>query len=142
MVCWHITALATGSASGLQILGAPAPALLSSARLPIILAGCVARSTGVEITTVIDSSTVAWLVPADRRGEALELYGVVGGIPAIVGLPPGAWLAGHVGYWLVFSVGALLPLAPVANVPAVKDPRPAARSRDCPCRCYQRQNMA
>ena len=34
-------------------------------------------------------------LPPERRGEGLGLLGIVSGVPAVIALPAGVWLAGH-----------------------------------------------
>jgi MFS family permease len=104
---------------GLLLLGVPALALLFAPHLPIVMLVCIVRGLGFGISTVIASALVASLVPDERRGEALGLYGVAVGIPAIVGLPLGVWLAEHAAYQLALVAGAALPLAGAAAAPTL-----------------------
>jgi predicted MFS family arabinose efflux permease len=97
-------------AVGLVLLGLPVLALPFSTSLAAILGVCVVRGLGFAIIVVVGSALVASLVSADRRGEGLGLYGVVVGIPSVVALPLGVWLAGHVGYPQVFIAGAIAAL--------------------------------
>jgi predicted MFS family arabinose efflux permease len=92
-------------AVGLVLLGAPALALVGATGMAVILAVCVVRGLGFAIVVVVGAALVARLVPAERRGEGLGLYGLVVGVPAVVALPLGVWLAGQVGYPLVFVAG-------------------------------------
>lgn len=98
-------------AVGLLLLGAPALALTASANLVAILVICVVRGLGFAITVVVGSALVAALVPHERRGEGLGLYGVVVGVPAMAALPLGVWLVERVGYGPVFVAGAVTALA-------------------------------
>src|SRR3981081_1927743 len=106
-------------AVGMVLLGAPALALSASATMAAILAVCVVRGLGFAIVVVAGSALVAALVPPERRGEGLGLYGVVVGVPAIVALPFGVWLAGYAGYPPVFVLGAVAALAGLAVVPGL-----------------------
>jgi predicted MFS family arabinose efflux permease len=103
-------------AAGLLLLGAPALALAASGSMAAILAVCVVRGMGFGIIVVVGSALVASLVPPERRGEGLGLYGIVAGVPAVVALPLGVWLAGHAGYPPVFVSGAVAALAGLAVV--------------------------
>lgn len=98
-------------AAGLVLLGAPALALAASPALPLVLAASLARGAGLGITVVVGTALAAGLAPADRRGEALGLYGVAVGAPAVAALPLGVWLSQHVGFVPVLVAGAALPLA-------------------------------
>jgi MFS family permease len=111
-------------AAGLILLGAPALALTASPALPMILAVCVVRGLGFAITVVAGGAVTASLIPAERRGEGLALAGVVSGVPALVALPLGVWLAGHLGYGPVFAAGAIAALAALPALPGLPD-RPA-----------------
>jgi MFS family permease len=109
----------TTLAAGLVLLGAPAFALGSAPTMAAVLAVCLARGAGFGITVVVGSALVAELVPPERRGEALGLYGVVVGVPSVAALPLGVWLAESVGYAPVFVAGGLAALAALAAVPGL-----------------------
>jgi predicted MFS family arabinose efflux permease len=113
-------------AAALVLLGVPALALASSPALALVLAACLARGVGLGIVVVVGSALTAELAPASRRAEALGLYGVAVGIPAIVGLPAGLWLSEHFGFPPVFGAAGLLALVALAAVPA--QPARAART--------------
>lgn len=106
-------------AAGLFLLGAPAVALPASASMPAILIVCLVRGVGFAIAVVVGSSLVASLVPPERRGEGLGLYGVIVQVPAIVGLPLGVWLSGHAGYPTVFIIAAVAALAGLVAMPGL-----------------------
>jgi MFS family permease len=110
-------------AVGLLLLGVPSAALAVSSALPVVLAVCLARGAGLGIVVVAGPALVAELAADGRRGEALGLYGVAVGVPAVVGLPLGLWLSEHAGFGPVFAVGVAVPLAtliPVAGLPSSK----------------------
>ena len=106
-------------AAGLLLLGVPSLALSSATSLSAVLAVCVVRGVGVAIFVVGGAALVAALVPPERRGEGLGLYGVVVGGPAIVALPAGVWLSGQVGYPAVFMIGAFSALAGLVAIPGL-----------------------
>jgi predicted MFS family arabinose efflux permease len=112
-------------AVGLVLLGAPALALPMASDMGTILVISVVRGLGFAIVMVVTGALVPVLVPVERRGEGLGLYGLVVGIPGIVALPLGVWLAGHLGYPVVFVAGAAASLLAVAFVPALpaREPR-------------------
>jgi len=116
-------------AAGLILLGAPslALALAGPARLDLIMAVCVFRGLGFGITVVAGGSLTAALIPAERRGEGLALSGLVSGVPALTALPLGVWLAGRIGYPLVFIVAAVAALAALAAVPGLPGRLPHGR---------------
>ena len=109
-------------AVGLLLLGVPALALAASAQLVAILAVSLVRGLGFGIVVVLGSALVAGLVPAQRRGEGLGLYGVVVGVPGVVALPLGVLLVGQVGYAPVFVAGAVAALAGLALLPGLVVP--------------------
>jgi predicted MFS family arabinose efflux permease len=114
-------------AAGLLLLGAPALALTASATMPAILAVCVVRGLGFAVTVVVGSALVASLVPQQRRGEGLGLYGIVVGVPSVVALTLGVWLAGHAGYPPVFVAGAVASLVGLAVVAGLPGRQPGPR---------------
>jgi predicted MFS family arabinose efflux permease len=118
-------------AGGLLLLGVPALALPASSSMTAILAVCVVRGLGFAITVVVGGALVASLVPAERRGEGLGLYGLVVGVPAVAALPLGVWLAGEVGFPAVFVAGTVTALAGLAAVPGLRghEPRRAGPER-------------
>ena len=113
-------------AAGLVLLGAPALGLPASASMPAVLAVCLLRGVGLAVIFVVCAALGAVLVPAERRGEGLGLYGVVAGVPAVVAMPLGVWLAGRVGYSPVFVAGAAAALAGLAVVPGLPGRRTEA----------------
>jgi MFS family permease len=100
--------------AGLVLLGAPAPAYLVSDGLPLTLALSAVRGAGFGILTVTSVVLLAELVPAERRGEAVGVYGFAVAVPNVVLLPASVAVAESWGFAVVFWVAAL----PVAGVPA------------------------
>jgi predicted MFS family arabinose efflux permease len=96
---------------GLVLLGAPSLVLLGSAALPVVLAVCVVRGAGLAILVVGAVALVADLTPAGRRGEALGVYGVAVGVPAVIGLPLGVYLTNVIGFDALFVLAAITSLA-------------------------------
>ena len=68
---------------------------------------------------VAGSSLLASLVPSTRRSEGFGLLGLVAGLPAVLALPAGVWLAVRVGYAPVFVIGAVAALACLVVMPAL-----------------------
>lgn len=112
-------------AVGLVLLGAPALALPASSTMAAILAVSVVRGLGFAICVVVGGALVATLVPPERRGEGLGLFGIVVGVPGVAALPLGVWLVGEAGYPLVFVAGAAAGLAGLAVVPGLPGHKPA-----------------
>jgi MFS family permease len=112
--------------AGLILLGAPSLALAGPARLDTILAVCAVRGLGFGIMVVAGGSLTVTLIPAERRGEGLALSGLVSGVPALTALPLGVWLAGRIGYPLVFTIAAAAALAALAAVPGLPGRRPSS----------------
>ncbi|KAB1985641.1 MFS transporter [Streptomyces triticiradicis] len=106
--------------AGLVLLGAPALVLTLSHSLAWIVLVCLVRGLGFALTLVAGGALTASLIPAGRRGEGLALVGVVSGVPSLIALPLGVWLAGRVGFTpvaLAAGVAALAAVASVAGLP-------------------------
>lgn len=106
-------------AAALILIGLPSLALGAYTSMPMILAICLVRGLGFGMIFVIGSSLVAWFVPRESHSEALGLYGIVVGIPAVLGLPLGVWLATHVGYNSVFVTGAIVAMVALLAIPGL-----------------------
>jgi predicted MFS family arabinose efflux permease len=74
------------------------------------------RGVGFGLTVVVAGSLAASLLPDDRRAEGLGLYGLVVGVPAIIGVPLGVHLAETLGAAPVALLGAS---AALVSVPCV-----------------------
>jgi predicted MFS family arabinose efflux permease len=111
---------------GLLLLGAPALALTVSQGMGWIVAVCLVRGLGFAFTLVAGGALTASLIPSERRGEGLALIGVAAGVPSLVGLPLGSWLAAHTGYGPVCTAAAVVALLSIAAVPGLPG-RDAAR---------------
>jgi MFS family permease len=104
-------------AAGALLLGGPALALLGPHSIAAIITVSIARGIGFGLNTVVTGVLVATALPPERRGEGIGLAGVVSCVPAIVALPSGVWLAGHLGYAVVVVLTAASALAPLAAAP-------------------------
>jgi len=112
--------------AGAALMGIPALALLSGARLPVLVAVSLVQGFGFGLGTVAMGALTALLLPPQRRGEGLGLEGVVDSIPGVVALPAGVWLGGHYGYAVVLLMAAATALVPAAAfrwLPGTADPR-------------------
>ncbi len=106
-------------AAGLILLGAPALVLTFATSLTAIVAVSIVRGVGFALTVVAGGALTATLIPDARRGEGLALVGLMSGVPSLVALPAGVWLAHRYGFDVVFAVTALAPLAAVATLPGL-----------------------
>jgi predicted MFS family arabinose efflux permease len=114
-------------AVALLLMGAPALVLPATSSVQAIVAVCVVRGVGFGIVVVVGGALVASLVPPDRRGEGLGLYGVVVGVPSVVALPLGLWLAEQVGYAPVFVGAAVAALTGLVALPGLPGRAPTAQ---------------
>jgi MFS family permease len=115
--------------AGAVLLGLPALALLVRQPQAVMIGVSVVRGFGFGLGGVATGALTATLLPPERRGEGLGLLGLVSGVPAIVALPAGVWLAGHQ-LAVVAAAGAavtgLMPLVAVRWLPGGREARPAA----------------
>ncbi|NEK59251.1 MFS transporter [Geodermatophilus sabuli] len=118
-------------AVGLAALGAPSPLYVLDDGLAWLSAISAVRGAGFGVLTVLGATLAAQVAPAERRGEAIGLYGLAIAVPNLVAVPAGvalvldgqvAWLA-----WLSASPVLALPLVP-ALVRAVRLESTAGRS--------------
>ena len=114
--------------AGLLLLGPPALALTAVPGIAVIVAVSVVRGIGFAFTVVAGSAIIAGLIPPERRGEGLGLYGVGAGLPSVLALPFGVWLAGRAGYTAVFAVGAVAALTGFAAMSAIPGRGTAGRA--------------
>ena len=114
---------------GALLLGVPALALLPGGSLVVIVAVSAVRGLGFGLCTVMTGALTAVLLPPDRRGEGLGLFGVVSTAPGIVALPGGVWLAGHTGMATVIVMAAATALVPLTVFPWLAG-RPGAQKQE------------
>lgn len=91
---------------GVGLLGAPSLVQLFTDGLPWLLAVAALRGVGFGIITVCGALAVAELIEPGRRGRAIGVYGLASAGPQFVLVPLAPWLAEHVGFWVVFVLGA------------------------------------
>ncbi len=106
-------------AAGVLLLGVPALVLLPGGSLVIVVMVSVIRGFGFGLSTVSTGALTAVLLPPERRGEGLGLFGVVASAPGVVALPAGVWLASHYGTAVVAGLAAAAALVPLAAFPAL-----------------------
>ena len=117
-------------AAGAGLLGGPALVMLAREPQAVMVSVSLVRGFGFGLCSVVAGALTARLLPPERRGEGLGLLGLVAGVPAIVALPAGVWLAGHhlaTAAVVVAAVAGLLPLAALRWLPGGREPRPGAR---------------
>ena len=117
---------------GLILLGAPSLILLATASLPLVLAVCVVRGAGLAILVVGAVALIAEVTPAHRRGEAFGIYGVVVGMPAVIGLPLGVYLTNVIGFDALFVLAAAASLVGLVALQGCPS-SPASRSSTSRC---------
>lgn len=111
-------------ALGLALLGAPALLFVWAAGLPAVLGATLLRGVGFGLVTVVGAALIAELVPEERRGAGIGLYGLAVGVPHIFALPLGVWLVGRIGFDTVFVAGALATLLGLPAALLISAPRP------------------
>jgi predicted MFS family arabinose efflux permease len=116
-------------AAGLGVLGGSSLVLAFSDRTWVIVAMSVLRGAGFAVAVVAGGAVTATLIPADRRGEGLALVGVVSGVPGIIGLPAGVWIATHWGFPPVFLATGAVTLLALLAVPGLPGRPAPARGR-------------
>lgn len=110
---------------GAVLIGLPAPFYALSADAVPLLALSALRGVGFGILTVCGSALVAELLPRTELGRGSGMYGVAVGLPQVLGLPAGIWMAQSWGYPAVFWLAGALPV--LGCLPAVLLPRVARR---------------
>ncbi|WP_035769140.1 MFS transporter [Arthrobacter castelli] len=96
--------------AGALLLGLPAPLLLLSNDLGPVIAISAVRGIGFGMITVIGAALSVRLVPAHQIGRAAAYYGVAIGIPNLVFLSVGVWMALNLGFETVFWMATVIPL--------------------------------
>ena len=118
-------------AAGAVLLGAPALAMLVREPQAVMVSVSVVRGFGFGLSGVAAGALTAKLLPPERRGEGLGLLGVVSGVPAIVALPAGIWLAGHhlaAAAAATAATVALLQLVAIRWLPGGREAQQTART--------------
>ena len=108
--------------AGTLLVGAPTPLFMISTDLPALLGVSGLRGIGFGLLTVAGSALVAELAPPEARGRAAGLYGLSAGLPNVLLLPAGVWMAEHLGYGTLFWIAGALPVLAtiaVAGMPPV-----------------------
>ena len=101
----------------------------------VMMGVSLVRGVGFGLCGVATGALTAKLLPPSRRGEGLGLLGLVAGVPAIVALPAGIWLAGHhlsAAAAVMAAAAGLLPLAVIRWLPGGREARRTARTGRIP----------
>ncbi len=81
--------------TGAVLLGAPALALLTREPPAVLLAVSLVRGIGFGLCGVATGALAATSAAPGPARRGLGLLGLVSGVPAVIALPAGVWLAGH-----------------------------------------------
>lgn len=95
---------------GALLLGIPAPLMLLTMDLAGLIALSVVRGVGFGMLTVAGTALAARLVRPHQIGRAAGYYGMAGGLPNLVFLPGGVWLALSIGFETAFWVAGVGPV--------------------------------
>lgn len=118
-------------ALGAFALGSSALFVLLDGPLPLIIC-CLVRGLGFGLTVVAAGTILMALVPPERRGEGMGIFGFVASAPAIIALPLGVWVVDNAGIGLVglgAAATALLAIIPTLwRAGAARDRRPSSRT--------------
>lgn len=96
--------------AGALLLAAPTPLLILSSDLtPVIIISAV-RGIGFGMVTVVGAAQSVRLVAPAQLGRAAAYYGAAVGIPILVFLSLGVWLALNVSFAAVFWTATFTPL--------------------------------
>ncbi len=99
--------------TSLVLMGVAAPGYALSDALAPVLAWSAVRGVGFGIVTVLGSTIVTHLVPRERRGEAIGVYGLAVAAPMVLLMPASVAVAEEWGYGWAFAVATL----PLLGVP-------------------------
>lgn len=96
--------------AGSVLLGVPTPLFLLSTDLAPLLTLSALRGIGFGMVTVAGAAMAVRLVPSSQMGRASGYYGMAVGLPNLVLLSAGVWLALHVGFSVVFWIAGIAPV--------------------------------
>jgi MFS family permease len=101
----------------LFLLGLPSLALCGAHSSWEFLSINVLRGLGCAALFVVGAPLVSQFKPPEARAQAIGLYGVAVGLPSILGLPLGLWLAGNAGTTIVYLIAGASTLLACACLP-------------------------
>ncbi|RCV55869.1 MFS transporter [Marinitenerispora sediminis] len=97
--------------AGALLLGLPTPLYAVTADLGPLIAVSAVRGVGFGMVSVVGAALAVRMVRPDQVGRASGAYGLAVGLPNLVYLASGVWLALQVGFTAVFWIAAVTPLA-------------------------------
>lgn len=101
--------------AGTLFMGLGSPLQAISPDLSLALVSSALRGVGFGIVTVCGSMALSLLIPAERRGQAVGLYGLAAAVPQMILTPLAPWLIELLGFRPVLSLGLIAVLgAPFA----------------------------
>lgn len=125
---FRILSLRSLFAVGAALMGVTTPAYLLSDALGPVLAVSAVRGVGFGMVVVAGSALTAELIPTRLIGKGVGLYGLSTGLPSVVCLPLGVWVAQEVGFAPVFATMTAFSLIAAPIVLGVRRTDPHAES--------------
>ncbi|GAA3763658.1 MFS family permease [Spinactinospora alkalitolerans] len=119
--------------AGSLLLGLPAPLFILTADLGPLIAVSAVRGVGFGMVSVVGAALAVRLVPPGQIGRASGYYGLAVGLPNLVFLSTGVWLALNVGFPVVFwiaGIGPMIGAIAAAGVTLVAGDAMAAPARE------------
>jgi len=104
-------------ALGLLLLALPCFFTFAPQAATILIVTAI-RGLGLGVVLVVACGLATSLAPAERRSEALGLYGLSSAAPAILAVPLGPWALAHYGAGATAWAAGLLGLAALAGLGA------------------------
>lgn len=92
---------------GTVLMGIASPVQAIAPNLPLVLASSVARGVGFGLLTVCGAASLSILVPVEKRGRAVGVYGMAAAIPQLILTPIGPTLIEHLGFRFVLCSGVI-----------------------------------
>ena len=123
------------SAAAMLMLALPAPLIFSS-DLTLAVGASLLRGVGLGFILVAAGGLAVAIAPLARRSEALGIYGLAAGLPAIICVPLGLWVLEYGSAFAVASAtvtGGLVAL-PLLSVFPANEERLSAESCQFPWR--------
>lgn len=106
--------------AGGLLLGLPVFAFATTNELGPLVAVSAVRGLGFALIVVSGITLVARLLPGERRGRGFGVYGMAVGLPNLVFLPAGPWIAEHLSFQALFVTGGVLPLVGLVMIVAMR----------------------